>query len=217
MLNNIIDASILRDVENYTELRLQENTLNNVSIDDGVITSNARYEFSGISARVMKSGAYGFSSGTDCSLNGLRKVLKSANNNAEFLAKHIDKPRSVFLKVTPQKNENIACHNLITSQKDIIDFSKEIDSYIELKYPNLLARNVDVYTLNIEKLLATSDSIISHSLLPRSVLNITMTVLDKDGDAISFYESFGGYGFFNEVFLKSEDYYFNIDKIYNNL
>ena len=57
----------------------------------------------------------------------------------------------------------------------------QLDSYIAERFPRLLSRRVFARVLNMEKLLYTSDGVVSHSFVPRSNVYIVMTTKDQDG------------------------------------
>lgn len=69
----------------HTELRAQENRSRSVTLLSGNLTSNARSEVSGMSARVYRGGLYGFSSIADISDDACKDgCFSAADDNSSF-------------------------------------------------------------------------------------------------------------------------------------
>jgi TldD protein len=92
-----------------------------------------------------------------------------------------------------------------------------LDSYISSKYPSLASRYVIINCLDMEKLLYTSDGVVSHSFTPRSSVYIGMTAEGCDSMPIELFVPFGDYGIFDDVFKSPKDLYKGIDLIYTQL
>ena len=75
----------------HTELRAQENRSRSVTLLSGNLTSNARSEVSGMSARVYRGGLYGFSSIADISDDACRTVLRAADENSPVVTAESDR------------------------------------------------------------------------------------------------------------------------------
>ena len=72
------------------------------------------------------------------------------------------------------------------NQKYWVDFAREVDGYLEKKFPELLSRNVVVAGTDMEKSLSTSDGSKSYSLTPRSFLVVSVAI-EKDGNPVNLY------------------------------
>ena len=101
------------------------------------------------------------------------------------------------------------------TQNDILEFMKEIDNYIAKKYPNLANRIVNANCMDIEKTLLTSQGASSYLLMPRSVIYVTM-VMEHNGDVTQLYDSFGGFGIFDDNFSTPDKWFDRIDRLYED-
>ena len=104
----------------------------------------------------------------------------------------------------------------IRDRKYWVDFAREVDGYIEKKFPELLSRNVVIAGTDMEKSLSTSDGSKSYSLTPRSFLVVTVAI-EKDGNPVNLYELFGGLGQMEDNLLKPSDYFPKLDELVNRL
>ncbi len=200
----------------HTELRAQENRSRSVTLLSGNLTSNARSEISGMSARVYRGGLYGFSSIADISDDACRTVLRAADENSSFMASHIKSDRNAFPSVP---------HTLVTSKYDIadvtqkryVDFSSELDSYIKEKCKNLTGRRVAVREDSMEKLLATSDGADGHTAIYRSYIYLFMSAESADGTPVELFSPIGGFGTFDDNFTSPDALYGEVDLLYERL
>ena len=72
-----------------TELRMQENRSTSITVVDGTVMGNSQNAESGVSARVWRSGAWGFASSPELGSEAVGTVIQAATENALFL----DTPR----------------------------------------------------------------------------------------------------------------------------
>ena len=200
----------------HTELRAQVNTNRSVSILNGNIISNLRSDVSGVSARMYKGGVYGFASGAEYSDENIKKVILVAEENATFMDSRIKKNKPKLPTIATGKRELLKDVRDV-QQKLLINFAKEIDSYISKKYPDLSSHTTAIRCDSMEKLLTVSDGFDSHSLLPRSFVYIFLTANSKDGTPVELYKPFGGFGYFDEVFGNPELLHEGIDGVYTEL
>lgn len=92
MLQDYLQAYVNKyGFSGYTELRAQQNRNRGVSMLNGSLTANNSGTSRGLSARVVKGGAYGFASGTGYSddLEAIARVVQTASNHAAFLDSHV--------------------------------------------------------------------------------------------------------------------------------
>jgi TldD protein len=190
------------------------NTQKRVTLLNGAMTSNASSASGGLCARVVKNGAYGFASGPEYSRDSIVQIVRAATDNALFLDSREKLSKPPFAKVAPVKRSDGLSRGDNVAQRHYIEFANELDSYISEKYPRLASRFVATDCLNMEKLLYTSDGVVSHSFTPRSSVYIGMTAEGCDSTPIELFVPFGDYGLFDDVFKSPAELYENIDEIY---
>lgn len=199
-----------------TVLRGHENRARRVALLKGTLTTNSRMESRGISARVTKNGHYGFASAAGYTEADAQRVLKSATENALFLTSRATEDRRAYPALQP---EAIPAPFLIadTEQKRIIEACQTVDAYIEKACPNLVSRTV-VYTEDSqEKIIVSSDASSGHVTYPRCYIYVFLTAETKDGVPVELFEAFGGLGSFDQNFSHVEDYFPQIDTLYDHL
>lgn len=215
---------MLRDLVTYqkglfrehTELRAQVNTKRAVTLLGGNLVANSRSEDSGVSARVYKSGVYGFASAAEYSEDSIKAVLNAAHENALFMDSRVSKNKPAF-PIVGSGSFSLTRNVSDVEQKTYIEFAKAVDAYIASKYPSLASRTVAARGDSMEKLLTVSDGFTSHSLLPRSFVYVFLTANAKDGGTVELYKPIGGYGYFQEVFSSPEMLFGEIDELYSEL
>jgi TldD protein len=200
----------------YTELRAQENKSNQIAIVNGDINTNLKRIKSGISALVNKNGYWGFASNPLLQENEIQNVIERASGNALFLSSK-GKKKDIML---PVRNANLrndfSTRNSLKTQKEIIEFLMKLDEYIKINCKDLSSRVIALQTLDMEKSLLTSTGSTSYSLIPRSLIYISMTIT-KVGAPIELYKSFGGFGQFEDVFKFHQELFAGIDEQYKHL
>ncbi|WP_163194634.1 TldD/PmbA family protein [Clostridium thermarum] len=200
----------------YTELRVQENKSLSIAFLNGNLVANFKDIANGVSARTYKNGSWGFASSSDMGEESIKAVLKAANDNALFLDSREKRNKLLFEPTVGTFERDLGSKKARWSQEQIMKFLKEVDAYIVSKYPNLSERRVVLQCLDMEKSLLTSDGPSLYTLLPRSNLIVSITV-NKDGEPISLYEVFGGFGQFEDNFVEPKSLYGKIDELYDHL
>lgn len=200
----------------YTELRVQENRSISIGFLKGSNTRNVKSASSGVSARVYQKGSWGFASSPDFDEDSIRQVIKAASNNASFLDSKQNKQKAPLPSAPITAEHDYSTTKPRLTQRQLIDFVKQVDQYIAAKYPDLVSRYVGLNCLDMEKQLLTSDGSYSYSLHPRSLLSVSLT-LEKDGKPIELYDVFGDRGQFEDVFDDPADLYPQIDELYEHL
>ena len=200
----------------YTELRIQENRTCAISIVNGDIMGNNRSSESGVSARVYKKGVWGFSSNPTIADETVSTVIKAATENALYLNDRERKDKPSLPASIGIAEKDFMTEKKRKTQKEMIDFLKEVDGYIGKKYTDLTARTTVYRCLEMEKALLTSEGSHAYSMIPRSIIYIVLS-LAKDGQPFELYDLFGGFGQFEDLFSKPEDLYEKIDSQYEHL
>ncbi len=200
----------------YTELRIQENRNCAISVVNGDIMGNNRSSESGVSARVYKKGVWGFSSNPTISDETVQTVIKAATENALYLNDRERRNKLPLPVSIGTAEKDFMTEKKRKTQKEMIDFLKEIDSYIGKTYTDLTARTTVYRCLEMEKALLTSEGSQAYSMIPRSIIYTSLS-LTKDGQPFELYEVFGGFGQFEDLFIKPENLYEKIDTQYEHL
>ena len=198
----------------YTELRSQENRTLNIGYLRGNLVRNTKNSTSGLSARVYSHGSWGFASTPH--QDDVKAVIETATQNAKFLDSREQKGLKSFAPDNPQIEKSFGTSKIRFTQKEIMDFTKEVDSYIDQKYPELSSRSINLNCLDMEKTLLTSDGASLYSLLPRTIFVVSLS-LDKNGDPVEVYGMEGGRGHFEDNFNSPKDLYPLIDELYDHL
>tara|TARA_Y100000590_G_scaffold159425_1_gene182876 strand:+ start:1744 stop:3126 length:1383 start_codon:yes stop_codon:yes gene_type:complete len=202
---------------NYTELRVQENRNNRLNLTNGDVTGNVCTRNSGVSARVFKDGNWGFSSSPEINNESIEQVVNASTSNVQFMNKKDSSKCGFFLPETQANyNMDLTTKKDRQSQKYWLDFVKEIDGYVEKKYPELLSRNLIMGGLDMEKSLFTSDGSESYSMTPRALL-YAMLSIEKDGAPFSLGNPWGGLGQMEDKFIEPSNYFTEIDILVERL
>jgi TldD protein len=200
----------------HTELRAQKNRDRRVVLLSGDIVSNTRSESSGVSARVYRGGRYGFSSMAECSPDAAEKVLRAASENAAFMAAHAPGKRPP-IRALPRERYFPGAAGSDPAQRAYIDFARALDDYIVKHCPKLSSRRIVATEDSMEKLLATSDGMDCHTLLPRSYFYAFLTAETDAGAPVELFHAFGGEGSFDANFTDPAAYFPELDKLYEQV
>ena len=171
-----------------TELRAQLNRSRSVALLAGNVVSNGRSDVSGVSARVYRSGSYGFSSMAELSEEAARSVLKAASENAAFMEKHAGRGKPALPKL-PRAVRPLEKDISDPAQSVYIDFLRQVDAYITSHCPDLISRTVVASEDSMEKLLCTSDATDAHFIMPRSYVYVILTAATPDGKPVEMLPS----------------------------
>ena len=217
IVDRLTDKKFLFASGANTELRAQRNLNRRAVLLNGDLVSNVRQEQFGVSARVSENGVYGFASTAEYTQDAVRAVLRSASENAAFLARHAGRGLGPH-KPLPAGKTITAFDLNDVEQGAYIAFIRELDGYIQRKYPDLVSRTVVATADSMEKLLCVSNGTDTHSLLPRSYVFVFMTLAGADGKPVELYEAVdGGFGTFDRNFPRPEACFEKIDRLYDRL
>ncbi len=200
----------------YTELRVQENRISGISMVNGDILGNSRSSASGVSARCYKSGAWGFASSPEIDSAAISHVISAASENALFLNSRENRGMADLPATSSTGEWDYSTKLAVKSQKDRVDFLKNIDNYINTNFSRLASRTVVMNGLDMEKQLLTSAGTKAFSLTPRSILYVVLSV-DSDSGPVELYDVFGTLGQFEDNFTDPSLQYAKLDKLYEHL
>lgn len=208
--------SYASELKDYTELRAHRNASTTIRLVNGNLVENARNEISGCSARVYKKGFWGFASTPECDAESIYQVLAHARSNAQFLSERGGRKAETLAEAAPQLEKDFATKKQRVSQVQLVEFAKNLDSYIQQKYPKITGRRIALLNLDMEKTLRTSTGGRVYSLIPRSHIYIFLTT-EREGKPIEIYQPFGGFGQFEDCFEKPDWLFREADRLYEKL
>lgn len=172
---------------------------------------------SGVSSRVYKEGNWGFSSSPDLSDSAVEYVVQSASDNVRFMNDRNKMQCGFILPDTCGHYEmDLTTQISRNSQKQWIDFLKDIDDYIQKKYPNLTSRTIVLAGLDMEKSLLTSSGSTSYSMTPRGIMYVSLS-MENNGELVELMDVFGGLGQLEDHFLDPTQFYADIDSLADHL
>ncbi|WP_029410163.1 TldD/PmbA family protein [Treponema pedis] len=200
----------------YTELRVQENTAASATSVNGDIVNNVQTKTSGVSARAFKDGVWGFASSPVRTEESIASSVKRATENVKFLAKKAGTNQKELPAFTGRGEHGKHEPSKDASQKEIIDFIKDLENYTKKKYPELQSRTFRLSTNGTERSLVTSDKADAYSFVPRANLIIQLKLI-ANGEPVDLYDVFGGLGQFKDLFNKPSEYYAKIDTVVEDL
>ncbi len=201
----------------YTELRLQENTVQTLRLVNGDVTNNNSQTTCGCSARVYKDGQWGFSSSTEVDQAAISTVLNEAQKNAAFLAsRQGDKSLQLSESQFESNNDLSSCKSPPTT-KEQMHFLRALDKYIQDHCPGLQSRTVRFHLEDIEKRLVTSTGSKGYSLIPRSILHITLSIDNGNDEPIELTHSFSNRGQYQDNLTNPALFFADIDQLYQHL
>lgn len=210
-------GSAVKDVTEHAELRAQTAYNRNVAFVGGNLVANVRTKASGVCARVYKNGIWGFSSDGEYSEESVKRVLAAARSNALFMDSHISRGKGP-LESIPPANFSFTREYVETDQKTLIDYAKELDSYIAEKYPDLSSRTVSVRSQAKEKIICTSEGSFARVIYPRAYVMVFLSTEGKDGDNLEIFDSIGGgEGYFGDFYSDPTELHPHIDSLHEEL
>ena len=92
----------------------------------------------GVSARVMKGGAYGFASASGLQPDDVPRLLHEANENARFLNERVQLGRPAFPANAAGHYEHGLDHARAVEQEALATFARDLDAYIQTNCPRLV-------------------------------------------------------------------------------
>jgi TldD protein len=200
----------------YVELKQQENRSQSLAYLNGTLVQNNHSSSGGIMSRTFIGGVWGLASSADMTGSSMEKVIKKAVSNAALLSKNVNKGKLILPSAYAKGEYLFFTKKKHVSTAERIDFLSALDNYTITKYPDLSTRQVAFMQDEMEKYILTADGGEMHTMTPRSTLVIVLMV-NHNGEPLTHYDVFGGFGQFEDHFSDPEEYYPLIDKIYNEL
>lgn len=203
--------------ELYTELRLQENTRQVIQLLNGDVTSNSRETVSGCSVRVCKQGQWGFASAPEINEPAIAGILREAVQNAEFLASRQGNPEHQLPSGYFSSERDLSSDLPAPTLTQQMEFMQAADQYIQTNCPNLQSRILRLHLEDIEKRLLTSGGSKGYSLIPRSVLYVTLSILNNKDEPVELTHVFSHRGQYQDNFSDPSLLFAAIDSLYQHL
>lgn len=201
----------------YTELRLQENTKQVIQFLNGDVTTNSRESVSGCSARVCKQGQWGFASAPDLSDEAITKTLLEAQQNAVFLARRQGDVHHQLPESTYSSEQDLSSSKPAPSLKEQMAFLQTVDQYIQQQCPDLQSRILRMHLEDMEKSLLTSTGSKGYSLIPRSLIYITLTINNDNDEPVELTHVYSKRGQYQDNLTDPSILFAEIDSLYQHL
>lgn len=200
----------------YTELRIQENRSISISLVDGTVMRNSRNSESGVSARCWMNGSWGFASSPEVTGESMKQVITASTRNASFLDGKVCRGLGDLPSSSASGEWDLSFKGVSPSQKQLIDYLRGIDSYMDKNFPKLLSRTIVLNSLDMEKRLLTSTGSSAFSLIPRTLIYAVLTV-DSQSGPVEIYEALGGRGQPGDVLTDPARFNGKLDQVYEHL
>lgn len=201
----------------YTELRVQENTSQQIMLLNGDVVSNTRDISGGVCSRVFDQGAWGFSSDANVSNDSIESTITAATRNAAFLAKRCGKPEATLPRAQTEASSDFRTEQPKKSQEEIIAFLKSCDEYVVESCPEIVSRQIGLSSLDMEKLLYTSEGSFGHNVNTRTLMSMKLTTRNDADEPVELSEGFGNRGQFEDVFPNMDEFKEKVDLLYEHL
>ena len=201
----------------YTELRLHENTSQQIALLNGDVIANTRDTSGGVSSRVFDKGAWGFSSNANMTDEAIESTISAATKNADFLARRCGDDNASLPAARGEASSDFRTKLPRKSQEEIMAFLKSCDEYIVSACPDIVSRQVVLNSLDMEKKLYTSEGSIGHNVNTRTLISIKLATRNNANEPVELMESFGHRGQFEDVFPDMEEVKQKVDELYQHL
>ena len=126
----------------YTELRLHENTSQQIALLNGDVIANTRDTSGGVSSRVFDKGAWGFSSNANMTDEAIESTISAATKNADFLARRCGDDNASLPAARGEASSDFRTKLPRKSQEEIMAFLKSCDEYIVSACPDIVSSQV---------------------------------------------------------------------------
>lgn len=188
-----LDPQLLAGSADVTELRVQNNAIRRYALSGGHVVQNVRSDQSGVSARVFQDGLCGFAASPDSSPEGIRRILKRAQDGARRFAAAVGEKKPAWSAVPAYTRELREVWQDVP-QSAYAELCKKADEYIVRHCPQLRDRQVIAYSDTMEKHILMSSGTLAHFASPRSYLYIDLIADSDQGDTVDLFKAIGGFG-----------------------
>ncbi|MCK4807444.1 MAG: TldD/PmbA family protein, partial [Candidatus Aegiribacteria sp.] len=161
-------------------------------------------------------GLWGFASSPIIDDENIRKVIRAATRNSQFLAGKENRAGYILPSSPGRSSEDFSTKKNRLSQKELIEFMMEIDGRIEGKCDRVVSRTSVLKLLDMEKSLVTSDGSSVYSMVPRSIIYISLSTEYKS-KPVQLFDVYGGLGQFEDLFSTPEVLFGKLDEHYEHL
>ena len=201
----------------YTELRIQENKKEHITLLNGACVKNNSTSIKGSSVRLFKDGYWAISSQPHIDSESIKRMIHKAEKNVAYLSFKSTRDKTIFYEpASSTLIKNFAHKPSSVKTHDKIDILKQMDEHIIKKYPDLISRTLHYNTLQIQKELFSSSNTYVNTVVPNTYIRIQL-VMQKFGETVSLSTDFGGLGQFEDYFLNIENLYSDIEFLYEKL
>ncbi|MBT4862903.1 MAG: TldD/PmbA family protein [Gammaproteobacteria bacterium] len=210
-------TGLVRDLNGYAELRLQENRNSSIMLLNGDLVANNKQIKGGISARSFYQGCWGFASYPEADESAINKVIKAAADNAKLLGKRAPGHVQQLIPAGFSGEFDFTSKRPVVSSQHKIEYVRSVDAYIADNYPDLMARRVMLRTEDMEKQLSCTAGSEAYSMIPRSMLYIFLTAENGQGEPVDMFEPVSERGQFEDCFDDPASLYPVIDNLVEHL
>lgn len=204
----------------HTELRLHTNTESHLVMRNGSLVLNRTLKLAGTSARCYHRGRFGFSATPDLGSRGTDRVLKEAQANARLLAGVAGgaEDREAPLPETGPGRGSFDYRSARQrfTDRERVDLVRGIDADLRTRHPRILALDLTLAGLAIEKAVVTSGGSESWSYVPRANLVVSMA-LRHQGEIVELAQVFGGFGEIEDHFADPRSLREELERLYLRL
>ncbi|MEE8042743.1 MAG: TldD/PmbA family protein, partial [Pseudomonadales bacterium] len=155
--------------------------------------------------------------GPDLDAKRIEQTIADATRNAEFLARRASKGDRILPVAKTRQESDFATSKPRRTPEEVIGFLSTIDAHIRETYPDLVARSVMLWNLDMEKNLYNSDDSGGYSNTTRSLVMVTLTAHNEAGQPVSLRRPFGGRGQFEDVFEDPAKLHDDIAEVHRHL
>ncbi len=202
----------------YTELRAQENRAFHLTMLNGEINVNRNSKESGVSARTLINGSWGFASHPEIKKDSIENVIAKSIKNADDLNR-FKKQAEAFhfskMKGAVGRKDHSFSQNKF-SEKELIERLSFFDNIIAKKYPKLINRTVNFRGQNFLKEIINSENAETFEHYCRSFLFFSFS-MDGQSGPVELSDFVGGIGEIESNLPEVSKFEECIDELYRHL
>lgn len=208
---------LVRDLDGYVELRLQENRNSSLTLLNGDLVANNKQIKGGISARSFYQGCWGFASYPDADVSAVQKVIKAAKDNSKLLGSRAPGHVQHLIPSGFCGEYDFSSKRVAVSSSQQIEYVREVDAYIADNYPQLTARRIMLRTEDMIKQLSSNSGSEGYSMIPRTMLYLFLTAQNKHAEPVDLYDVYAERGQFADCLQNPDSLHPLIDNLVQHL